>query len=1043
MKHLYIKVSSSILIFSALAAICLLALTNCENPFIDSALQPKRIIFETNGGSNVPTQIVYRGETITKPNDPQKGINEFLGWFTDNNYFTNEWDFTFIPDGDMTLFAKWTDFNAIEIPSVNINIINPEKGANASLTASVAPDSPYSAGSVSWNPNHISFLGGQQYTATVTLSASSGYMFRQSGFSATVNESLNASVLSNSGATVTISCAFPATLEKSVESVEIVAEPGDMNYLHGDTLNLHGLYVTLTYTDGSSDVNITPDSFAARGIYTSVSNGTILSYSAAYNNLPITVTAGGVSAQTTSNLVIGLRLIPSVSLTIAAPVAGQIPSTMVNYNGNFSAGNVTWSPAVTDKFLGSTEYTASITLTANENYTFTGGLASATINGNTAFVVNNGDTAVLSYAFASTSGKSVIGISITSMPANLNYTHGQTLDLTGLSATLLYNDETTLAVPLANFSANNITTVPAAGAQVLRSTHNSNPILVIYNESASLRTSTNTLTVNPKTITITGVTAVNRPFNGTTTVALTGGTLQGVETFDTVTFTLGSGTMENDDVGNNKQVTTNITLTGNSASNYTLTQLTPASVLVNITPGQITSASVSVSVPVGNMEPSPAVFSSGNYSATASWLRNGSPFTGTFQNGNEYTSVVTLTADDNYTFADSITASINGGSASVSNNTGSTVEIRRTFQTAEKAVINIAINTQPSSISYTHDQPVVLTGLSVTLTYNDFTTETVQLADFASKSLTTSPANGSILSRTDHNHAPITVIYNNSAIRASTNQLSISKAAGAAITVQNPSFVSGNSYTVSAPVDPVTGQSIEYAISTSASAALTELSWQTSPAFTIMPYSAATYYWYARTAENNDYLAGALARSGNGIAFYSVTFNSDGGSFTPSVQIVRNGQLATAPASNPTKAGFGFYGWLNGAETWNFTSSTVSANTTLTADWRANQIFSIGFDLITDLASDINIPSGLSFSRSGASGQNTGITITLPAPPAGQTYSNIMWEHGGHTLSTTNSVTLNNDDIRVNLAGNNKILSLIVFINGVPYSKNVTFNVVP
>jgi len=1040
MKQFYIKNSPFFLAFSAFFLICLFLFTNCENPFIDSAFQPKKITFETNGGSDVPQQIVYKGRLINKPADPQKENEEFLGWFTDNDYFLNEWDFSIIPDGDLTLYAKWTDFNATIIPEVNISITIPVKSVVPDTSAEIPEGSHFTAGNVTWTPSHNPFLGGQQYTATVTLKADAGFVFASEDFIATINEIFEASVLNNTGSTVTLSFAFPATMLKDVQTITVVSQPTRMSYLHGDDLDLHGLYITLVYNDGTSDVNITPPSFAAKGIYTSVSDGTVLSYSAAYNNTPITITAGGISAETSANLIISLRPITAVSLTIAAPVAGQTPSTMANYSGHFTAGNVTWSPAVTDRFLGSTEYTASVTLTANENYSFTDGLASATINTHNAVVENNGSTATLSYEFPSTSGKTVIGITITSMPSKLNYTHGETLDLTGLSATLLFNDETTQAVPLANFVANNITTSPAAGAQVSRLTHNSSPIAVIYNNSASLRANTNVLTVSQKPITITGVTAVSREYNGTTSVALTGGALQGVETNEagSVGFNLGSGTIENAGVGNNKQVTTNITLTGSMLSNYTLAPLMPANVLVNITPAQITSAAVSVAAPAGNMEPSPAVFSTGDYTATASWLRNGSAFTGTFLNGNDYTSVITLTANANYSFAGSFTASINGSAAAVADNLGSTVVISRVFQTAAKAVTGIAINTQPSNNTYTHGDALNLTGLSVTLTYNDSTTELVALADFASKNITTTPAAGAALSRTDHNHASIIVIYNNSAIRASANQLNILKAAGAAVTSQNPSFVSGNSYTATAPTAPSTGQSIEYAISTNANAALADLTWQISPDFTINAHSAAAYYWYARTAENYDYLAGTHSRSTAGITFYSVSFNSDGQQYAPS-QIVRSGQPAAAPVSNPTKAGYGFYGWLNGTTAWNF-ANAVTSDIILTADLRANQIFSIQFELIQDKAPQI--PTDLTFSRSGASGYDTGITITVPTPPAGTTFTNISWQVGNHFVNG-NTLVITKDDIWGNVVGNNKLINLTVFVNNVPYSTVVTYNVIP
>jgi len=1039
MKQFYIKTSPFFLAFSALFLICLFLFTNCENPFIDAAFQPKKITFETNGGSDVPQQIVYKGRLINKPDDPQKENEDFLGWFTDNKYFLNEWDFSIAPESDLTLYAKWTDFFAVIIPEVNVSITVPVKGSAPDTTAEVHVGSNFTAGNVSWSPSHNIFLGGQQYTATVTLKADADFVFAADNFIAVINEIFEASVLNNTGSTVTLTFAFPATMEKDIQTITIVSQPANMSYLHGDELDLHGFYVTLVYNDGTSDANIALAAFASKGIYTSVPNGKILEYHESYNNHPITITAGGMSAQTSSNLTIGLRPITSAYLTIAAPVTGQIPNTMVNYSGHFSAGNITWNPAVTDKFLGSIAYTVSVTLTANDNYTFTNGLTTAAINTHDAVVVNNGTTAILSYIFPQTGSKSVIGITITSMPSNLTYTHGQALDLAGLSATLLYNDETTQAVPLANFVANNITTSPAAGVQVSRLTHNSSPIAVIYNNSASLRANTNALTVSQKPITITGVSAVSREYNGTTSVALTGGALQGVETNEagSVGFNLGSGTIENAGVGDNKQVTTNITLTGSAASNYTVTQ--PANVFVNITPAQITSASVSVAAPAGNMEPSPAVFSTGDYSATASWLRNGSAFTGTFLNGNDYTSVITLTANPNYTFAGSFTASINGSTATVADNLGSTVVISRVFQTAAKSVSSVAINTQPSNISYTHGQALNLAGLSVILTYNDSTTEIVQLADFASKNITTTPAAGAALSRTDHHHASIIVIYNNSAIRASANPLNITKAPGAAVALQNPSFVSGNNFTASVLTPPATGQSVEYAISTSASAVLTELTWQASPNFTINAHSAAAYYWYARAAENYDYLAGTHSISTAGITFYSVSFNSDGQQFAPA-QIVRSGQLAAAPASNPTKAGYGFHGWLNGAAAWNFAANTVTADIILTADFRANQIFSIQFELIQDKAPQI--PTGLTFSRSGASGYDTGITITVPTPPAGTTFTNISWQVGNHFVNG-NTLVITKDDIWGNVIGDNKLINLAVFVNGVPYSTVVTYNVIP
>jgi hypothetical protein len=86
--------------------------------------------------------------------------------------------------------------------------------------------------------------------------------------------------------------------------------------------------------------------------------------------------------------------------------------------------------------------------------------------------------------------------------------------------------------------------------------------------------------ITPAPLTITGVSAINRDYDGTVTVALTGGALQGVIAGDTVTFDLGTGTMLNTSIGSNKVVNTNIQLTGAQAGNYVLTQ--PTNIRVNI-----------------------------------------------------------------------------------------------------------------------------------------------------------------------------------------------------------------------------------------------------------------------------------------------------------------------------------------------------------------------------------------------------------------------------------------------------------------------------
>ncbi|MDR0992640.1 MAG: InlB B-repeat-containing protein [Ruminococcus sp.] len=85
---------------------------------------------------------------------------------------------------------------------------------------------------------------------------------------------------------------------------------------------------------------------------------------------------------------------------------------------------------------------------------------------------------------------------------------------------------------------------------------------------------------------------------------------------------------------------------------------------------------------------------------------------------------------------------------------------------------------------------------------------------------------------------------------------------------------------------------------------------------------------------------GTVTVSGNTtttINFYTVSFNSRGGSEVPS-QIILSGKIATAP-TNPTKADDTFRGWSTNATTYvpfNFASTTVTGRATLYAFWNSD-----------------------------------------------------------------------------------------------------------
>ena len=81
------------------------------------------VTFEDRGVS-IAQQTVEDGNQATKPADPEREGYDFVGWFTDNYTFLNEWDFeTDVVTQDITLFAKWelsTGTVRVESPTVKV-----------------------------------------------------------------------------------------------------------------------------------------------------------------------------------------------------------------------------------------------------------------------------------------------------------------------------------------------------------------------------------------------------------------------------------------------------------------------------------------------------------------------------------------------------------------------------------------------------------------------------------------------------------------------------------------------------------------------------------------------------------------------------------------------------------------------------------------------------------------------------------------------------------------------------------------------------------
>ena len=91
----------------SLVLLLVASFTSCENPFMDRILQIKKVHFDTGDAGISDIEVtLYRGETVKPPVLPNIPKKKFGGWYKDKDC-TQEWDFSTVPTGSITLFAKW------------------------------------------------------------------------------------------------------------------------------------------------------------------------------------------------------------------------------------------------------------------------------------------------------------------------------------------------------------------------------------------------------------------------------------------------------------------------------------------------------------------------------------------------------------------------------------------------------------------------------------------------------------------------------------------------------------------------------------------------------------------------------------------------------------------------------------------------------------------------------------------------------------------------------------------------------------------------
>ncbi len=102
------------------------------------------VTFDSNGGTEVASQTIKKGQTAKEPEEPTYEGHSFLGWYTDEND-TIKFDFNTKIKKNMTLIAKWEeniDDENVEISEVSIYASKSEIALNEAivLTLKILPE---------------------------------------------------------------------------------------------------------------------------------------------------------------------------------------------------------------------------------------------------------------------------------------------------------------------------------------------------------------------------------------------------------------------------------------------------------------------------------------------------------------------------------------------------------------------------------------------------------------------------------------------------------------------------------------------------------------------------------------------------------------------------------------------------------------------------------------------------------------------------------------------------------------------------------------
>ena len=358
--------------------------------------------------------------TYVKSDDGEKHLFVYLDGQKYTLFNKDEIDGPIYPSsgnrGSLVLYEKIVTYNeAISDVSVS-GITEPKAGSAPDRDAVISPNGAVLE-TIFWSPEVKDYFAyNTVYTAHITLTAQSGYYFTNTT-TVKVNNQPASNVTLGKDGSLTALYIFPKTAsdpsQTFIDSADITITAPKAGSIPDTKVIVSQGEVTAGDISWSPQID---EVFAYDTVYTVIINLTAENGHYLTEETVVTVNGKPASKVTFSgnSLVVeyvfsktdpdpSVPSIDSVALNITAPKAGSPPDTKaIVSQGEATAGNVSWTPAVSSTFKYDTAYTAIVTLTAKSGYRFTEETV-VTVNGKPASKVTfSGDSLVVEYVFSKT-----------------------------------------------------------------------------------------------------------------------------------------------------------------------------------------------------------------------------------------------------------------------------------------------------------------------------------------------------------------------------------------------------------------------------------------------------------------------------------------------------------------------------------------------------------------------------------------------------------------------------------------------------------------